>query len=74
MPDPHFRLALRRRLHFAVCPAGARCNRRRADGTVCGAALDPDGLHALTCEIGKARTPRHSKLRDWYAAMHTLCT
>eukprot|EP00973_Karenia_brevis_P021011 2889494-Karenia_brevis.AAC.1 len=64
MPDPHFRLALRRRLRLAVCPAGARCNHRRADGRVCGAELDPDGLHALTCEIGKARTLRHDNLRD----------
>jgi hypothetical protein len=74
VPDAHFRLVTRRRLRLHVCPPGARCHNRRRDGRVCGAPLDPDGRHALTCEVGKARTHRHNRLRDWSAATHSACT
>eukprot|EP00973_Karenia_brevis_P044065 6105664-Karenia_brevis.AAC.1 len=69
MPDPHFRVALRRRLRLAVCPAGARCQHRRDDGRVCGELLDANGHHALTC-LGRARNSRHDRLRDWAAKTH----
>eukprot|EP00973_Karenia_brevis_P071566 9944737-Karenia_brevis.AAC.1 len=73
MPDPHFRKVLRRRLRLSVCPPGATCHHKRSDGRVCGAPLDPEGHHALTCS-GAARNARHNRVRDWVAATHQQCT
>jgi hypothetical protein len=74
MPDPHFRIILRRRLRLPVCPAGARCKHRRANGTLCNAELDAEGLHALTCNVGTTRDDRHNTVRDWSANVHQKCT
>ena len=37
--------------------------------TVCGAALDPFGVHALLCRLGGPVVRRHNKLRDVLAAI-----
>ena len=71
MPDQHFQLSLRCRLCLPVCPPGATCQHRRADGSVCGQPLDPHGRHALKCEVGRARLARHNALRDFTAAFHS---
>ena len=43
MPDKHFLTSLKLRLRCDVCPQGAVCQHRRADGTVCGVPLDRRG-------------------------------
>ena len=70
MPDQHFQKMLRYRLRLPVCPAGATCQHRRGDGSICGQPLDPHGRHALKCEVGRARSARHNGLRDFTAAFH----
>ena len=67
MPDRHFQLSLQLRLRMPVCAAGATCQHRRQDGSVCGEALDCFGAHALKCGIGASRTARHNRLRDYLA-------
>ena len=70
MPDQHFCLMLRDRLRLSVCPPGATCQHRRRDGSLCGAALDARGKHALKCEVGPGREARHNALRDFTAEFH----
>ena len=74
MPDAHFRIILRRRLRFSVCPPGSRCHHRRQDGSICREALEETGMHALKCEVGRARTHSHDRIRDWVASTHQKCT
>ena len=70
MPDKHFQLMLRDRLRLPVCPAGATCQHRRRDGTLCGHPLDSRGKHALKCEVGPTREARHDAVRDFTAEFH----
>ena len=74
MPNAHFNIAIRDRLRLPVCPPGSTCQRRNADGHVCGKALDPWGKHAKLCEWGPARTGRHDSLRDFAASYHQKAT
>ena len=74
LPDAHFLAALKMRLRCLVCPDGTTCQHRRADGTVCGATLDPKGWHAKKCEVGGSRNARHDNMRDWHAPLHTRLT
>ena len=74
MPCSHFRLSLRDRLRLDVCPEGARCQRRNADGVVCGQILDPRGNHAKLCPYGRAKIARHDSLRDFAAGYHQRTT
>ena len=70
MPDEHYRVGYRMRLCMDVCPAGAVCQHRRGDGSICGEALDSKGWHARQCGVGFARTARHDSLRDWHGRRH----
>ena len=71
MPAKHFQTMLQDRLRLNVCPAGATCQHRRANGTLCGQPLDGRGKHALKCEVGPTRTGRHDGLRNSTATFHT---
>ena len=66
IPDDHYRVSLRMRLGLDVCPAGAVCQHRRRDGSLCGEALDGKGWHARQCGVGCARAARHDSARDWH--------
>ena len=74
MPDAHFKIAIRDRLRLDLCPEGARCQRRNAEGVVCGQLLDRRGKHAKLCEFGRARSARHDGLRDFAAGYHQRTT
>ena len=61
---------VRRRLRV-LWPSGygdGTCHHRRADGTLCGKALDSKGLHALTCNCGGGVDRRHNRIRDEIAS------
>ena len=62
---------LQDRLRMAVCPAGAACQHRKQDGSICGEALDARGRHATSCACGPSRTARHDAVRDFTAAFHS---
>ena len=77
IPDDHYRVSLRMRLHMDICtpwPAGAVCQHRRADGSICGAVLDSQGWRARQCGVGCSRTARHDSLRDWHGRRHRELT
>ena len=74
MPDGHFLLALRGRLRLPVCPDGAVCQHRRADGSLCGPPLDRRGRHAKNCGVGASQQARHDGARDWSARTHQRLT
>lgn len=74
MPNKHFDVALRDRLRLDVCLAGAPCQHRKEDGTLCGALLDGRGRHAKKCECGPTRGARHNNLRDFTASFHPKVT
>ena len=69
-PDQHFQVNLKDGLRLRLCPFGATCQHRRADGTLCGQPLDSRGKHALKCEVGPSREARHDLLRDFTAMFH----
>ena len=63
-------LALRRRLGYPVCPPGARCRYQfRHTGHLCGARLDPAGLHIGACAFSQ-RIQRHNALRNLWRTLH----
>ena len=74
MPDAHFTLAFRDRLRLPLCAPGSICQRRDANGALCGEALDPRGKHCKLCEFGPTRTGRHDSLRDFVARYHRSST
>ena len=45
------------------------CQNRKADGTLCGAALDAEGRHATMCCCGGGAIARHNALRDTLALL-----
>ena len=45
------------------------CQNIKSDGTVCGKALDLEGMHATMCCSGGAAIARHSAIRDALAAL-----
>ena len=63
-PNNRFRINLRDTLLMSVCPAGATCRHRRADGTLCGAPLDARGKHAIEWTIQGLKPKQHHTLRD----------
>jgi hypothetical protein len=72
MPDPHYAIGARLRLGQPVHPPGCHCAHRRPDGTVCGAALDEYGVHAMACKVGGHLVARHNHLRDATSDMIVL--
>ena len=70
MPDENFQVMLRDCLRLPVCPPGATCQHRRADGSLCGEPLDARGKHALKCEVGPTREARHDGMRDFTVEFH----
>ena len=74
MPDAQFTLAFRDRLRLPLCAPGSICQRRDANGVLCGEALDPRGKHCKLCEFGPTRTGRHDSLRDFVARYHRSST
>ena len=70
MPDKHFQVVVRDRLGCPVSPAGARCQHRRTDGSLCNAPLDRRGMHARICPIGGALIRKHNNVRDWAGKEH----
>ena len=54
---------------MGVLPPGPAqlCLNAKADGELCGDALDPDGNHAVICPCGPMRIARHNGLADIYA-------
>ena len=73
-PDSHFRINLRDRLLMPVCPEGATCRHRRADGTLCGLPLDSRGKHAIKCAVQGLKIKQHDKIRDWSAKTWEECS
>eukprot|EP00665_Eupelagonemidae_sp_cell47_P005431 gene5432-biopygen3196 len=78
IPDPHYRLALRKRLDLPVSSGGDRCRvPRRLPGPVdvrrpvecCGTLLAPHADHAQACARAM-RTARHDRIADLCAAFH----
>jgi len=68
--EPAWAAVLRRRLRVQW-PSGrgdGTCRHRRKNGTLCGAALDARGTHALTCNCGGGVDRRHNRIRDVVAA------
>ena len=74
LPDAHFLANLRMRFSCDVCAPGARCQHRKADGSLCGEPLDAKGWHARKCGCGGSRDYRHNSLRDWSAPWHCAQT
>ena len=69
MLDVQFAVFCRSRLYLDLPCMTGTCQHRRPNGTVCGAALDPKGVHAKTCPVGGWRVRRHNTgvniLADW---------
>ena len=57
--DEQFVIAARVRLMLPVPRGQGLCQHIRADGRLCGAALDAEGVHAMTCLVGAWATRRH---------------
>ena len=70
MPDEHFRVALKDKLRLPLCPPGATCKLRKADGALCGETLDRRGRHALKCPCGPYRNNKHNGLPDFCASYY----
>jgi hypothetical protein len=54
---------------YTVPPMGHAACAHRNQQTVCGAALDASGSHALLCRLGGHVVRRHNKLRDTLAGI-----
>ena len=73
MEDRVFGIAVRRRLLMkgarllGVPSVVTQCPNRAKNGTVCGATVEADMRHALTCQSGGGRNTRHNAVRDFLA-------
>ena len=61
-PDAHWRCATRFRLALPLAPLGTTCSIPRADGSLCGCAVDTFGVHLSLCKAGPARLRPHTAL------------
>eukprot|EP00969_Alexandrium_andersonii_P069142 3050264-Alexandrium_andersonii.AAC.1 len=60
LTDSQYRIAMALRVHHVVPAAGGTCAHKSADtGRVCGARLDAEGTHAVSCKTGGAVVKRH---------------
>ena len=77
MLDSQFSIALRTRLHLPVPCSQGTCRHRRPDGSLCGVALDEQGIHARSCPVGGWLVRRHNAgcavLAEW-AERECECT
>ena len=69
LSDQQFTIALCTRSHHDVPTGTGFCQHRRANGTICGEALDAKGVHARCCPAGGWLVRRHNAgvrvLGDW---------
>ena len=63
LSDAQCRVAVRTRLNLDIPGHAGTCAHRRRDGTPCGAALDPKGVHARSCCFGGWRVRKHETVK-----------